>query len=112
MSIPSWARKGARVVCVDFSPGGGGEPCPMKKGVVYTVAGVETVLGGLLLEEVEFHWYGRSLPFGIERFRPAVEPKQNEPSDVLERPLLGRQHFALIRAPVPSLRLPVAPAGP
>jgi hypothetical protein len=73
--IPSWARKGVKVVCVDFRPGGGGESCPMAPDAIYTIDAIETKSFGVFvfLKEVEFVLQGRSLPFGIFRFRPVVD---------------------------------------
>lgn len=76
--IPSWAVKGAKVVCVDATPNQFG--VLLTKGDVYTVRGISVMdtygENGLLLEEVStggaFSWNGEEVGFAFRRFRPAI----------------------------------------
>lgn len=83
-SIPSWAFKGAKVVCADAS----GQP-QLQNGAIYTVAwaglgdGMIDLGHGLQAPSVHLEGVERmfGVPFALSRFRPAVEPK-SEAEDV------------------------------
>ena len=80
--LPSWARVGAKVVCVDADPRGGDRPRRLTAGGVYTIR--QVVVGaidadgapyvGVHLEEIQRTPYRDIgvVPFDIARFRPLV----------------------------------------
>lgn len=74
-ALPSWARVGAKVVCVDASHGDLYDKGPgLVLGEIYTLRAVTDVYGPLCCNVV-----GDGFDFGeymrLDRFRPAVEPK-------------------------------------
>jgi hypothetical protein len=71
-ALPSWAVPGARVVCVDDSPGCFGEAAPFAKGDILTIEGLHPYNRSVELVECKYYWGGRSLPFLVDRFRPLV----------------------------------------
>jgi hypothetical protein len=88
--LPSWARKGVRVVCVDARPevykvaggaytntGLGG----LASGAIYTIDSIGDVYGRATLILRELHRGRYEHGFDVARFRPAVEPK-TEAEDV------------------------------
>lgn len=84
MSIPSWAKVGAKVVCVDDSydcTGAGKEPL-ITAGTVYTVESISDPYIRLLEVEGAFSRYGG---YRWRRFRPLVTRSQEQ--DIAE-------HFA------------------
>lgn len=89
--IPSWARKGQRVVCVDagFVPGC---PSPLLEGGIYCIECIhfyseaerDEFIGqyassavGVLLEGVKNTYDPKSDAFAIARFQPVVELKSD-----------------------------------
>lgn len=79
-SLPSWARVGAKVVCVNASGSGDGKT-PLIEGRTYTIRSINdelsTACAGIRLAEITngrcplgWEWH-----YNITRFRPAVEPK-------------------------------------
>ena len=89
-SLPSWARKGAKVVCVDVRPRAyrvaGGEYtntglCGLALGTIYTIDATDNVYGRATLILRELHRGKYEHGFDAARFRPAVEPK-TEAEDV------------------------------
>ena len=78
--LPSWARVGAKVVCVDGKPRlCSTAPLP-HEGAIYTIRGVEWCVWGsgdvgpavYLVEINRGKSAGREWPFGLNRFRPMV----------------------------------------
>lgn len=79
-TLPSWARVGAKVVCIDVAPRSWPTDT-LNLGAVYTVAGVGVSPSGkpcLFLRETQstLIWAnGQRAGYYFDRFRPAVEPK-------------------------------------
>lgn len=80
-SIPSWARVGAKVVCVDDTAILGS--LPLSVGSIYTIVGVTVPpknkhrVGRLLLADVTNPLTGDGA-FGITRFRPLITKSQEQ----------------------------------
>jgi hypothetical protein len=88
-SVPSWARVGAKVVCVDDRPGDGtrwveGEELVRHR--LYTIAAVLPHLAQVQLQEVERASISKRIfgynGYGVDRFRPLITRSQSE--DVAE----------------------------
>lgn len=74
-TIPSWAVKGAKVVCVDDSPGRFHGP-GIVRGVVYTISDV--YFGEMALETcVTLVEFGSEHGFRLRRFRPTRTIEQD-----------------------------------
>ena len=74
--IPSWAVRGARVVCIDASGfegdfGDWGGTYPVLNGV-YTIRGFDTDFGGFLLVEIP-----GPAAWSYRRFKPAVTARDD-----------------------------------
>lgn len=91
MSIPSWCRVGAKVVCVDASPRVGARARDLDgltRGVVYTIRSVFEEDGELCLRLAEIvrpiriedilENYGTENGFAATRFRPLVTRSQEQ----------------------------------
>lgn len=91
MSIPSWARVGAKVVCVDAGPGPVRHSvAPLVKGTLYTIASTEwgSVIEAPIIRIVESR--GR---FGLFRFRPLVTRTQEQDISAYFKPLLSPERI-------------------
>lgn len=107
MSIPSWAVKGAKVVCVDAEPLDNHTWHPSeapKAGAVYTVArafihnGDAIVhLAELARELVSRKLWGPECGYAIERFRPLILRSQEQDMELFH-PLLKVDQRARERA--------------
>ena len=90
-AIPSWARVGARVVCVDATElAGPGAWTPLEQNAVYTIRSIDNVMGvGVRLREVvRPEWFGWEPTYLIRRFRPLVDDEAQERDVALFRKLL------------------------
>jgi hypothetical protein len=84
--VPSWARKGVKVVCIDAAERPGpGEWTPIESGRTYTIRAVSILFAGqidLVLAEITRPlFFGLEPGYAIERFRPLVADK-SESEDV------------------------------
>jgi hypothetical protein len=83
LTIPSWARKGAKVVCVDAADHGGYlyAPRDIANGDIYTINGVICEPGGAYLVLDGYpnpdRGHGPDIGWDIRRFRPLVEDKSD-----------------------------------
>lgn len=110
--IPSWARKGAKVVCVNdaaFPEQIGPEwmsDTGLREGAIYTIRGLSPCWSGqtgVLLAEVVYPVDGRlgaEPGYRISRFRPLIEPKTEAQDRAFFRHWLKVPHStATTRAP-------------
>lgn len=100
--IPSWAVRGAKVVCVDGSPRPSGARYVVlpKEGDTYTIGGVEwfewssTAGWGLHLIGLKRFVNGRHIPFKWDRFRPLVSTKTEAEDAAMFRDLIRQPEAA------------------
>jgi hypothetical protein len=94
-TLPSWARVGAKVVCVDAA-GSGADKTPLTEGATYTIRSVtpaltlSTTCAGIRLAEITngicargWEWH-----YNITRFRPLVDDEAQERDAAMFRKLL------------------------